>query len=201
MAADHQAPGSERGAVLVEAAGLVALLMAVIVGMATVASAWQGKAGVERMAQTMARLAADGAHNALPDSSLLAVAVASAANSNLVVDRVVVFRADSPDGQLPAGCDGPPQDNAGPQGVHTMCNLYGPAHLAAVAAGTTFSGCGLASPQRRWCPELRSGGTADPRAVGVLVEARTPVPVVPVGSATGRVVSAVAVVAIHKGDG
>lgn len=182
-----------------ETAGLVALLVAVVVGMATVASAWQGKADVERMAQTMARLAADGAQDALPDSSVLAVAVASAANSNLVVERVVVFRADSHDGELPAGCDNPPTHSTAPQGVHTICNLYGPAHLEVVAAGTTFSGCGLLSPQRRWCPDMRSGTTAGPWALGVHVEARTPVPAVPTGFPSGHLISATAVVAIHEG--
>lgn len=167
MSGEHGWVGRDRGAVLVETAMVVTLLVAVAAGIAELSNAWQARAGVERASHTMVRALGAATPSASTDASALAIAAAFGDVAGIEVRRVVVFRSQGASGVVPAVCRRLWPTTVSPSGVDGVCNVYGPAHLARVARGVVWAGCGSSSPQQFWCPATRSRVRPDPDRLGV----------------------------------
>jgi hypothetical protein len=188
---------SDSGAVLVEAVFAIVLLVALVGGVVHVGSTMGVRATVEHTARTLVRSAAADP-SASSDTSLLgALASGLADDAGLRVQRLIVFRPQDDGPGIPQVCDQPPPLNAVPAGVAGVCNIFGAAHLAAVAAGEwPPPGCGPASWEAAWCPTTRVHGDAAP-LVGVRIDALVEVPAsVGFVPSVGSVVHATAVAAI-----
>jgi len=164
-------PGAQRGAVLVEAAIVVAVLGLCIAGVAQVSLVASTATLAERSASAAARVAAATAPGASDAAMLAQVAtLAGGANPARVV-RVVVYRPDGADGDLPGSCAGLYPPAGGATGAPGWCNVYGPDHLAALVAGSAGpGGCGLGSWERWWCPAARRDPGSGTSLVGIRVE-------------------------------
>lgn len=167
MSGERPRPSHDRGAVLVETALVVTLLAVVAGGIAEVSHAWQARSGVERASHTMVRALGAFTPAASTDASALAIAAAFGNADGIEVRRVVVFRSQGASGVVPAMCRRLWPTTVSPSGVDGVCNVYGPAHLARVARGTVWTGCGSSSPQQFWCPSSRSRTRPGPDRLGI----------------------------------
>ncbi len=143
----------ERGAVLVELAVVVPLLLLLVVGTIELGSAWSQRLKVETAARAGARVGSNLGTDRLADYNLLQSV--RAAVTSLGTDRirhVVVYRSTTSDGAVPPTCrTSPPTSQAG------LCNVYTGADLTALTP-SAFSGttaCGATAPDRFWCPTSR----------------------------------------------
>ena len=86
----------------------------------------------------------------------------SSAMSPSKIERIVVFKASSLGGAVPASCAaGTPS---------ATCNVYVSSDMN---RPSTDFGCGASSPDRYWCPTVRKDNQADPPDyIGVYIQAR-----------------------------
>jgi hypothetical protein len=183
--------GGDRGSVLVESALLVALVLLGAIGLVDTASAATTQAALDRSASAMARLARSGLAGG-SDLDVLTFLSDPAMAGRLDIRRVVVYRALEADGRLPLACDLLPV-TAEPTGVTGTCNVYGPAHLASLAAGTAPPrGCATGSWEAAWCPSTRR--RLPPDHIGIVIEAIHQPAVRLVTPSEGRLLRARAVV-------
>jgi len=184
----------DAGSVLVEAAMVITLLFVVAGGIADVSAGWAVRAQLEHAALAMARSAAGNDGRAESDVNLLALAVALDARSGIEVQRVIVFRAGAGGGVDGQPCGELVAVTGAPLGVVGVCNVYGPVHLAEVAAGNVYPDCPAVSPQSSWCPTTRRRERPGADHLGVFVEVASRTPLGLVGGNRQQVVSASAVV-------
>ncbi len=141
---DERRARGERGAVIVEIALVLPLLLMLGFGISDMGLAWRDKVTVETAARAGARTGANLGNNPLTDYNVLKTTLSGMSGipqSN--VDEVVVFNADS-SGTVPATC------KAGTS-VSGLCNVYLPATFN--LASTSF-GCN-GGPDTSWCPTNR----------------------------------------------
>jgi hypothetical protein len=182
---------SDGGAVLVEAALLVSVVLVAAFGLLDSASAGTAQASLDRSGAAMAR-SARSAFAGASDLDLLSLLPDTSLVGDLEVRRVIVFRPDTADGSMPAGCDLVPE-LATPTGVAGSCNVYGPSHLRMLAdGGSPARGCGPGSWEGAWCPADRPRQPAG--HIGVFIEALHRPPVRLTTPPEGRLLRARAVV-------
>ncbi len=164
---------SERGAVLVETAIFVVLLTTLISGVVRVASTMGATTTLDHAARSLARASGASSPSVVSDTSLLMGLAATLADApTLRLQRLVVFRPQPGTGDLPSGCDQPAPPNAVAAGVAGVCNIFGPAHLAAVSEGAGPSaGCASGSWEAAWCPATREHNSGELQLVGIRIEA------------------------------
>lgn len=143
----------ERGAVLVELAVVVPLLLLLVVGTIELGSAWSQRLKVETAARAGARVGSNLGTDRLADYNLLqSVRAAVASLGTDRIRHVVVYRSTTDDGAVPPTCrTSPPTPQAG------LCNVYTGADLNGLTP-SAFSGttaCGATAPDRFWCPTSR----------------------------------------------
>jgi hypothetical protein len=143
----------ERGAVLVELAVVVPLLLLLVVGTIELGSAWSQRLKVETAARAGARVGSSLGTDRLADYNLLQSV--RAAVTSLGTDRirhVVVYKSTTSDGAVPPTCrTSPPTSQTG------LCNVYTGADLTGLtpSAFTGTTTCGATAPDRFWCPTAR----------------------------------------------
>jgi hypothetical protein len=190
---------TDPGAVAVEAALVLAVVLVAALGLVDVASLGTRQLALERSASAMARLARSGVAEA-SDLDLLALLVDASDTAvgepgGFAVRRVVIYRASVGQGSLPLACDLYPETDAA-TGIDGSCNVYGPAHLETLArGGAAPKGCTTGSWEAAWCPQQRrrQAGSAD--LIGVFIEAHHRPPARLLTPTGGRRVTASAVVA------
>lgn len=161
----------DRGAVLVEAALSFMLLATLLFGAVEFGLAWQAKNVAETAARAGARVGSSLGPARLADySSLQSVkaAIADVGPSN--VEFVIVFKASSAGGEVPAICLGAP-----PKSQPGVCNVYTGAQLQSLTQAdfTGTTSCTGTSPDRFWCPTTRRNiQILGPDYIGVYVRAR-----------------------------
>ncbi len=156
-----------------EAALALVVVVALIAGVSVVGTDLGGETRTSQLATRAVRLAARIGDRPTSDLDLLALVGAGLGGATL--ERLVVYRPADADGGVPPGCGGLRPTGTTPIGVVGWCTAFGPAHLAALAdAPASARGCGSASWEGAWCPEVRRSDGAAPGWVGVLLEVRGP---------------------------
>jgi Flp pilus assembly protein TadG len=163
----------ERGAALTEFAIILPVIAILLCGLVEFGFAWQDKMTTESAVRAGARTGSSLGSERLADYSIIE-GVKSALNdiglSN--VQYVVVYKASTSDGKVPAACSG-----SAPTSQSGVCNVYTGAQLSTLTQAS-FSGttsCGATAPDRFWCPtsreDVQSAGTD---FIGVWVKASHP---------------------------
>jgi len=152
------------GLALVEFAILAPFLGLMVMGVLEAGTAWRDALSVQDSVRAGARTAANaGDHTHSDFETVRAIEIAMANDTNVAIQRVVIYNADaSPD--VPAACQ------AGAS-VAGLCNVYDFPHGMVDTDFNAVSVC-TTSPARQWCPTTRDndlvGGLG---RVGVHVQA------------------------------
>jgi Flp pilus assembly protein TadG len=151
----------DRGAVLVEAAFVLPVMLMLVFGIIEFGLAWRGKITVETGARAGARTSSNLGKSSLADYSALQTTISALSSIPTVnIDLVVIFNANSSGTIDPTCAAGTPQTN--------VCNVYAPSTFT--LPSTSF-GCGSGSPDRYWCPTNRTvDQSLNPDYVGVYVK-------------------------------
>lgn len=159
----------ERGAVIVELAMVLPLLMILVLGMFEIGTAWNDSQTVIQGSRSGARTVSQlGTYGASDQQAVLAV-VSTFGSEVDAIERIIVFDASGgPD--LPAACDRP----TSPAGQD--CNVYTALDFAAASdplhfdSNGTNAGCGTGASSN-WCPDGdRSDNQLTATEVGVYVQ-------------------------------
>lgn len=157
----------ERGAVLVEVALVVPLLLALVLGIIELGFVSQRQQQVVAATRSATRVASSAGDDRLADYEvLLAVEAALDDVDAADVERIIVFKALA-GGALPPGCE------TGP--VNGWCNHYDGSAFAydPISFSTTSGTCSTSAPDHYWCPLDRSRDLfAGTDWLGVRVEVR-----------------------------
>jgi hypothetical protein len=165
----RQRRGDERGAVIVELAMVVPILLTLVLGMYEIGMAWGASQTVVQASRGGARTASQlGTFGSTDQQALLAV-LATFEDDVDDIQRVVVFDASGgPD--LPPACDVPSSPAGQP------CNIYRSLDFAAANdplhfdSNGTSAGCGTGASSN-WCPDGdRSDSQLTATELGVFVE-------------------------------
>jgi len=160
----------ERGVALVEFALVAPVLILLVLGIFEFGNAWRQTAGIERAVQQGARTVTSQANARYADyEALRAVDSATRSLSGVTVDQVVIYRADSADGAIPAACLTASQSG--------LCNRYTGAQVRTVApTGFPPATSCAGGWDALWCPTGRDRDGINRMRIGVhLTVSYTPV--------------------------
>lgn len=162
----------ENGAVLVEVVLILPILMLISLAVFDLGLGWKASMTVTNAARAGARVASNLGVSATADKSALASIAASLGTVPVSeIDVIVIYRATTADGDVPADClTGSTRATGGSSA--SQCNVYTGAEAIAASTSTTFTGnCG-SSRDRFWCPSTRGNSQAastGPDYLGVYV--------------------------------
>lgn len=154
--------GGDRGATIVEFALVLPFLLLLGLGTAEMGLGWVAQDRVETASAAAARVAAVSGSRVEADRDVLVSLQAALPGPELAnLDRVVVFKPETPQGGVPAGCIKEPGSlsEVGTAG----CNTYTGATVRSVTA-TSMSGFGggATDVDRYWAPSTRKDTLAGP---------------------------------------
>ncbi|MEY2454024.1 MAG: hypothetical protein QOD92_3598 [Acidimicrobiaceae bacterium] len=167
----------DRGAVLVEAAFVLPVLLTLLFGIIEFGFAWRDKITVETATRAGARTASNLGPTAQADyNTLQTVLSAMSSIPTANVDMVIVFDATTsgtPSATCLAGTS--VSNNNAPPNNGTGCNVYTSAQFSLPSSSFGISGCN-SGPDRYWCPTGLARGNSmsqinGPAYVGVYVKA------------------------------
>lgn len=172
---DHR--DRERGATLVEAAFVTLPFMLVIFAILEFGLAFRTDLTVSNASQRGVRAASVGGRAPTADFQIIEAVKDGLGDGGIdSVERVIVYRATSPDDPVPAGCLAI-TNPIGPNGVSGSCNVYGPDAfidplLLPDGSENPAWQCATGSRDEAWCPTTRAVSfSLGPRDyVGVYVE-------------------------------
>jgi Flp pilus assembly protein TadG len=142
----------ERGAVLVEAALVIPILVMLVVGIAEFGFAYRDRLTVQTAGRTGARVGTTLGANAQSDYNILQGVKSALGSIPLAkVEKIIVYKSTTANGAVPAACL-----TSGSQSG--SCNVY---TSAALSAATTSFGCGTGALDTAWCPTTRETDQAD----------------------------------------
>lgn len=165
--------GDERGAVLIELAMIVPLLILIVLGMLEMGLAWRDSVNVTHASRQGARVASNLGDDPQADlQALLNVMTVMEADANRV-EYVVIYDASGV-GTVPVACHSGSQPG--------VCNHYSAAQLANLTTNpptnTNLFQCNPTptTPTAivRWCPASRSTDFTSPDHVGVYLKVDRP---------------------------
>lgn len=137
----------DRGATLVEAVVVMAVVVTLALGTIEFGNAWRQATVVDKTMQQSARVVASVADQPLADYEALQTFRSLIDSSrNMELDYLVIYRSSSADGVVPAQCQ--------TQSVLGLCNRYLASDL--VRPSADFGSCSSPSPDRYWCPATRT---------------------------------------------
>ena len=149
---------------------VVPFLLVVCLGTFDLGMAWRSDITLSNATRSGARVASSLGVSATADyASLVAIGAALGTTPTTEVDRVVIFKASSATGTVPAGCLTATALSAGGSSTD-LCNVYSSTELAAAIANpntppSTYTGtCPGTRRDRFWCAPTRNntqvvGGT------------------------------------------
>lgn len=166
----------ERGVALIEFAIVVFLLITLVFGAIDIGFRWRYSHESVGASRAGARIAARLGTDATTDMNVLATVRTSLDSVDMLgsLQRVIVYRADSANGQPPASCT----RAVSPTGA---CNVYPASALATPPVASQFdtSGCMISgATYQAYCPAVREVDQRVADYVGVMVVVRA-------GSITG----------------
>lgn len=155
-----------RGAALVEFVLVLPLLVTLVLGIFEFGNLWRQVGSLERAAHQGARAVAAQANGRYADyEALRAVDAVTRGLSGITVERVIIYRATSDDGTVPAAClNGP---------VAGTCNVYTGNQVRTVSPAGFPSGsltnpnCAGGSWDAAWCPVSRPRSELNPVRIGL----------------------------------
>jgi hypothetical protein len=160
---------------MVEFAIAAGLLFSLIAGVVDLGVGWRRSIEVSSTLRGGGRVVSNlGRARQADQEALRAINAGIAEIGAANVTRVIIYKSTTANGSLPASCDKPA--SASGTGVSGLCNVYGPAQLAALSSSSTkFSGSTTSCQADDWdqwyCPlarEDRQGVGAD--FVGIYME-------------------------------
>lgn len=162
----------QRGAVLVEVVLILPLLMLISLAVFDLGLGWKASMTVTNAARAGARVASNLGISSTADKSALSSIAASLGTIPLAeIDVIVIYRATTADGDVPAAClTGSTRATGG--SASSQCNVYTGAEAFAASTATTFTGNCASSRDRFWCPSTRGNSqaaTTGPDYLGVYV--------------------------------
>ncbi len=175
MAKDNRKRRSQRGATLIEAAIVTPLFLIIVMGMFETAFMVHDHLKVNNAAGSGLRAATvEGTTESADFQTLQSLRNGLSTFDPADVERIVIFRADNPNADIPTGCLSVPPPPDAP------CNSYVPSDfflpfVDAVGNKTDHWGCGPSSRDENWCPTDRQGSLSDPGGpdhVGVYIRVR-----------------------------
>lgn len=184
MRSRRQGPTATRGTgddgvALVEFALVVPFLVVLLLGTMEYGRTWSEKNTLVRSTQSAARTGASQGPDRFADyNTLKAIEASLSSLGRSTIERVVIFRSDTANGQVPATCanvaianDLSAKGNAG-----SRCNIYSEAQVKYAGNVLSFFPPGTCTGgwDAAWCPLTRSRGTdvTDPDYLGVYVKVR-----------------------------
>lgn len=169
LGAEPQA--SDAGAVLLEAALALMVVVTLVVGVSRVSGSWGSETSTDRLAARAVRVAASVGQVQVSDLDILVLVGAGLGEATL--ERILIYRPAGPDGAPSASCAALRPAGSAPAGVDGWCVAYGPEHLAAGASGRApLESCAVGAWDESWCPASRRSENGAVGWVGVLVEVR-----------------------------
>ncbi len=158
--------GRQRGAVIVEVALVIPLLIMLTMGMAEVGFIVRDTQTVVAASQAGTRSVATAGDTRLADSSALS-SMAAALNDfdPNDVERIIIFKPEA-DGSMPILCQ--------TAAVNGLCNYYDGSDLSLTAADFTgSSNCNPTAPDAPWCPiDRETSQGVGPDWIGIRVEVK-----------------------------
>lgn len=159
---------SESGAVLVELAILVPVLILLVLGMLEMGLAWRDSGTVTQATRQGARVVANFGDDADADLQALVSVMTVMASEAGRVEYIIIYDASAAGGEVPAGC------HTGSQAG--VCNTYVFSDLVNLTTSpptnTALFQCGGAAVQ--WCPNARSDTFSNLDHVGVYMKVDRP---------------------------
>lgn len=154
---------ADRGAVLLEFAIVVPVLLLLAFGTAELGLAWVANSRIEGTTSTAARIGASGGSSLDADRNILVSIKSSLPASELAnLDRVVVFEPSNADGGVPSSCI-KPTGSTDQTGVTGRCNTYSGATVRGVSSSSMVGfGGGASDVDRFWAPVTRKDTLAGP---------------------------------------
>lgn len=170
----RRARRGDRGAVLIEFALVLPVLVLLVLGIFEFGNAWRQVGTIERATQSGGRTVSSQANGRYADyETLRAIDAATSGLTGMEVTRVVVYNATGGDGTVPASCLNSSQSG--------LCNRYTGSVLDSPSLAS-FPGGSSASPScaggvdSAWCPVSRNRTGSSPHRIGVHITAEyTPV--------------------------
>lgn len=161
--------GHERGAALVEMAIVATLLLLIIAGGYDFGQAWRQGLITNEAARTGARTGSALGDNYLADWYALSGSRAALQNSGRLddVERVIIYRADSTQGDVPSQCI---TQNSTSQ----RCNVLTGQQFREMEIGdfNTTTGCFEPALVKNWCPSARDNVQLTADYYGVWIQTR-----------------------------
>jgi hypothetical protein len=139
----------DRGASLIELALALPLISLLAFGTIEFGLAWRDSMTVSNSLRSGARVGSNAGDDRLADFNILKqVEAAIAEIDNTLIERVVIYKSTTLDGEAPQACvDGTPQ--AG------LCNVYTPAQMGSLTESDFDSPTCTGDPDSAWCPVTR----------------------------------------------
>jgi Flp pilus assembly protein TadG len=161
--------GGDEGAVLVELALMLPLLVLLSVGVLEYGAAWNDATAAERALLSAGRvLSNEGNARQADQEALLALSAGLEPGTRSDVRKVIIYKANSND-TVPASCKSASTSGSPPYGVAGLCNVYTGSQVTNALTGT-FTGANCTGGwDARWCP---TGRVRDPNPdrVGIYAE-------------------------------
>lgn len=162
----------QRGAVLVECVLIVPVLLVIALGVFDIGLSWKTSLTITNSVRSGARVASNLGRAATADKSALSSIAASLGTIPVSeIDVVVIYRATTATGEVPAGCLDSLVRTAGGSAA-LQCNVYSGTEVNAAASSSAYTGNCSTSRDRYWCPSTRANSQAltnGPDYLGVYV--------------------------------
>ncbi len=167
------------GTALIEFALVAPVLIVLVLGLIEFGTFWREQNLLVRSSQSASRTGAtQGTQRYADYNTLQSIRSSLSALDNSTIDKVIIYRADSADGRVPAACKSiaAPNDLTAKGSAANRCNVYSQAQVDYAGSPlSVFRGtdsCSGGSWDAFWCPSNRSRGTdvSDPDYVGVYVQ-------------------------------
>jgi len=157
------------GAVLVELALVLPLLVLLSIGVIEYGTAWNDATALERSLLTAGRvLSNEGNARQADQEALLALSAGLEPGTRSEVRKVIIYNATSTN-QVPANCKSASTSGSPPYGVAGSCNVYTESQVTGALTGS-FTGANCTGGwDARWCPTTRVR-EPNPNRVGIYAE-------------------------------
>lgn len=169
--------GGDEGAVLVEAALVIPLLILLVLGLMEFGFAWRNDNVVAASVRTSSRVASQSLGNAQADRFAIESYLGTVSQArNITTNKIIVYKIDestNPNGDVPPGCLTAPTTGSPPFGVQDVCNVYIPSQWTPANLVAANFGCGSAAAYDvKWCPSTKRTASlpATPTTVGVYAD-------------------------------
>ena len=166
----------DEGAVLVEAALAMPVIVLLALGIMEFGFAWRNNNVVAASLRTSGRVATQALSNPQADRYTIESYLGGVSQGrNLTTNKIVIYKVDpttNPNGTVPANCLTAPTSGSPPYGVNGVCNVYIPTQWSAANLVAANFGCAAGDYDTNFCPTTARTALlpAEPTTVGVYAD-------------------------------